>query len=410
MHDLTNDLEMKKETLKQLIQKLHDGVEPQRVRAQLVQVMGEVPYGLVVEVEQELISEGLPPEEVQKFCDIHGEALKGIIDHSGTVTAPPGHPIHTFKQENLALEREIAALDNLYEQLSELSPDANAYGLMQKIQQHFERLWQVDKHYRRKENLVFPFFEKHGITGPPAVMWGKDDEVRELLRSARQALEQATSITAEEAQSLLEFLLRPAVDAVREMINKEEQILFPMCMETISPAEFYEIYLQSDQIGYCLYQPSAEWNYEGLVSLVGLAKNDKHIQLPSGGFSLEELISILNTIPVDLTFVDKDDTVRYFSQGTERIFERTEAIIGRKVQMCHPPTSVHVVQQILDDFKSGRQNRAAFWINLGGKFIHIEYFAMRDEGGEYLGVLEVTQELAEKRKLEGEKRLLSYAE
>jgi uncharacterized protein len=410
MHDLTNDLEMKKETLKQLIQKLHDGVEPQRVRAQLVQVMGEVPYGLVVEVEQELISEGLPPEEVQKFCDIHGEALKGIIDHSGSVTAPPGHPIHTFKQENLALEREVSALDKLYIQLNELSPDADAYGLMQKIQQHFERLWQVDKHYRRKENLVFPFLEKHGITGPPAVMWGKDDEVRELLRSARQALEQAPSITAEEAQSLLEFLLRPAVDAVREMIDKEEQILFPMCMETISPPEFYEIYLQSDQIGYCLYLPSAEWNYEGLVSLVGLAKNDKHIQLPSGGFSLEELISILNTIPVDLTFVDKDDTVRYFSQGTERIFERTEAIIGRKVQMCHPPTSVHVVQQILDDFKSGRQNRAAFWINLGGKFIHIEYFAMRDEGGEYLGVLEVTQDLTEKRKLEGEKRLLSYVE
>jgi uncharacterized protein len=410
MHDLTNDLEMKKETLKQLIQKLHDGVEPQRVREQLVQAMGEVPYGLVVEVEQELISEGLPPEEVQKFCDIHGEALKGIIDHSGSVTAPPGHPIHTFKQENLALEREIAGLDKLYEQLSELSPDADAYGLMQRIQQHFERLWQVDKHYRRKENLVFPFLEKHGITGPPVVMWGKDDEVRELLRSAGEALENATSITGEEAQSLLEFLLRPAVDAVREMIDKEEQILFPMCMERISPPELYEIYLQSDQIGYCLYQPSAEWNYEGLVSLVGMAKKDKHIQLPSGGFSLEELNSILNTIPVDLTFVDKDDTVRYFSQGMERIFERTEAIIGRKVQMCHPPTSVHVVQQILDDFKSSCQNRAAFWINLGGKFIHIEYFAMRDEGGEYLGVLEVTQDLTEKRKLEGEKRLLSYGE
>jgi uncharacterized protein len=410
MHDLTNDLEMKKETLKQLIQKLHREVAAEQVRAQLVQVMGEVPYGLVVEVEQELISEGLPPEEVQKFCDIHGEALKGIIDHTGSVTAPPGHPIHTFKQENLALEREIAALDKLYEQLSELSPDADAYSLMQKIQQHFERLWQVDKHYRRKENLVFPFLEKHGITGPPVVMWGKDDEVRELLRSAGEALENATSITGEEAQSLLEFLLRPAVDAVREMIDKEEQILFPMCMETISPAEFYEIYLQSDQIGYCLYQPSAEWSAEGLVSLVGMTKKDKHIQLPSGGFSLEELISILNTIPVDLTFVDKDDTVRYFSQGTERIFERTESIIGRKVQMCHPPTSVHVVQQILDDFKSGRQNRAAFWINLGGKFIHIEYFAMRDEGGEYLGVLEVTQDLTEKRKLEGEKRLLSYGE
>jgi uncharacterized protein len=410
MHDLINNLEKKKETLKQLIQELHHGVEPQRVREQLVQVMGEVPYGIVVEVEQELISEGLPPEEVQKFCDIHGEALKGIIDHSGTQPAPPGHPIHTFKQENLALEREMTALEKLYQQLGVLPPEADASALMRKIQQHFERLRRVDKHYRRKENLVFPFLEKHGITGPPVVMWGKDDEVRELLRSARQALEQATSISVEEAQSLLEFLLRPAIHALREMIDKEEQILFPMCMETITPAEFYEVYQQSDQIGYCLYQPSAEWLPEGRVAFEVLPQNDKHIQLPSGGFSLEELTSILNTLPADLTFVDKDDTVRYFSQGTERIFERTEAIIGRKVQMCHPPTSVHVVQQILDDFKSGRQNRAAFWINLGGKFIHIEYFALHDQEGEYHGVLEVTQDLTEKRKLEGEQRLLSYGQ
>ncbi|MFU8773403.1 MAG: DUF438 domain-containing protein, partial [Anaerolineales bacterium] len=117
MHDSMDNLAMKKVTLKQLIQKLHHGESPQQVREQLVRVMGEVPYGLVVEVEQELISEGLPPEEVQKFCDIHGEALKGLIDHSGSVPAPPGHPVHTFRQENLALEREIIALEKLYQQL-----------------------------------------------------------------------------------------------------------------------------------------------------------------------------------------------------------------------------------------------------------------------------------------------------
>ncbi|MBE0410005.1 MAG: DUF438 domain-containing protein [Anaerolineales bacterium] len=408
MHESIDNLAVKKEILKQLIQKLHHGESPQQVREQLVRVMGEVPYGLVVEVEQELISEGLPPEEVQKFCDIHGEALKGLINQSGSIPAPLGHPVHTFRQENLALEREITALEKLYQQLSDLPAESDASGIMRKIQQHFKRLSQVDKHYRRKENLVFPFLEKHGITGPPVVMWGKDDEVRELLRSVGEALEGADSITTEEGQSLLEFLLRPAVEAVREMIDKEEQILFPMCMETISPSEFFEIYQQSDQIGYCLYQPTADWKPEGQVTFEGLPQDGKHIQLPSGGFSLAELRTLLNTIPVDITFVDKDDTVRYFSQGEERIFERTEAIIGRKVQMCHPPTSVHVVQQILDDFKSGRQNRAAFWINLHGKFIHIEYLAMRDNNGEYLGVVEVTQDLTEKRKLEGEQRLLSY--
>jgi len=410
MKDLDNHLDTRKATLKQLLRKLHHGEDPEQVRKQLVQIMGEVPYGLVVEAEQELISEGLPPEEIQKFCDIHGEALKGIIDQSEAIPAPPGHPIHTMRQENLALEREVAALEGLYERLSELPPETDASGIMKNIQYHFDRLWEVDKHYRRKENLVFPFLEKYGITGPPMVMWGKDDETRELVRSSRQVLEGVADIPTEEAQSLLIFMLRPAINAVLEMIDKEEQILFPMCMETISPSEFYEIYQQSDQIGYCLYQPTAQWRPEGQVEFTGLPKIDKHIQLPSGGFSLGELKSILNTIPVDMTFVDKDDTVRYFSQGTERIFERTEAIIGRKVQMCHPPTSVHIVQQILDDFKSGRQDQAAFWINMNGKFIHIEYFALHDDDGEYLGVLEVTQDLTEKRKLEGEQRLLSYAQ
>jgi DUF438 domain-containing protein len=123
-----------------------------------------------------------------------------------------------------------------------------------------------------------------------------------------------------------------------------------------------------------------------------------------------ELRTILNTIPFDLTFVGADDTVRYFTQGRERIFARNRAIIGRKVQMCHPPGSVHIVQQILDDFKSGKASRAPFWITLNGRFLHIEYYAVRDEQGTYLGTLEVSQDLTEKRALTGEQRLLSYAE
>jgi DUF438 domain-containing protein len=123
-----------------------------------------------------------------------------------------------------------------------------------------------------------------------------------------------------------------------------------------------------------------------------------------------ELTAILNTIPFDLTFVDKEDRVRYFTQGRERIFTRSRAILGRKVQLCHPPSSVHVVEQILSDFKAGRQSHAPFWIQMKGKFIHIEYFALRDKDGEYLGTLEVSQELTEKRGLKGEQRLLQYAE
>lgn len=130
--------------------------------------------------------------------------------------------------------------------------------------------------------------------------------------------------------------------------------------------------------------------------------------MPSGSLNIAELTAMLNTIPFDLTFVDADDTVRYFTQGRERIFERNRAIIGRKVQMCHPPSSVGIVQKILDDFRSGAESQAPFWISMGGRFIHIEYFAIRDKDGNYLGTIEVSQDLTEKRKLEAEQRLLSY--
>jgi DUF438 domain-containing protein len=132
------------------------------------------------------------------------------------------------------------------------------------------------------------------------------------------------------------------------------------------------------------------------------------VQMPTGSFTLEELIATFSTLPFDMTFVDKDDTVRYFTPGRERIFDRSRAILGRKVQYCHPPKSVHIVNQIVRDFKAGKEDRARFWINMRGRMIYICYYAMRDADGSYLGTLEVTQDLTEARALEGEQRLLAY--
>ncbi len=137
--------------------------------------------------------------------------------------------------------------------------------------------------------------------------------------------------------------------------------------------------------------------------------SDGSIQLPSGSFTSKEIMAILNTIPADMTFVDKNDKVKYFTQGKERIFARNRAIINRDVRLCHPPGSTHIIERILDDFKSGKASHAPFWIQMKGKFIKIEYFALRDENNEYLGTLEVSQDLTENRKLEGEKRILSYS-
>lgn len=408
MSEMINNAVKRKKLLKHMILQLHEGKAPHEVKTQLIQLMGKVPYSDIVEVEQELISEGLPQEEILKLCDIHTKALKGTIDHKGAKSAVVGHPVHTFKMENRALAWEIDKLEKLYAKISELDNNDNLGQIWNEIKTHFNALMDVDKHYQRKENLLFPFLEKHGITGPPTVMWGKHDETRELLKAAMETLSsQAESISASKAKTVTELTLKPASKSVEEMIYKENEILFPMCLDKLSDSEWYEIYKQSVEIGFCLYDPQAKWHPKELKKNIRSVDNNR-IQLPSGNFSATELQAILNTIPFDLTFVDKDDKVRYFTQGKERIFARNRAILGRKVQHCHPPSSVSVVEDILSDFKNGHQESCAFWINLNDRFIHIEYFALRDDKGEYLGTLEVSQDLTEKRKLEGERRLLNY--
>jgi len=132
------------------------------------------------------------------------------------------------------------------------------------------------------------------------------------------------------------------------------------------------------------------------------------LQFETGSLSKEEIEAILNTLPVDITFVDKDDTVKYFNKAEKRIFARTKAVLGRKVQLCHPQKSIHVVNRILEAFKKGERNMAAFWIQIENRLIHIRYFAVRDKVGKYLGTIEVTQDITDLKKIEGEKRLLDW--
>lgn len=408
MSELINNAEKRKELLKHMILQLHDGTAPEAVKQQLIRLLGKVPYNDVVEVEQELINEGLPQEEVLKLCDIHTMALDGVLDHAEAKTAPPGHPVHTFKEENRALRKEIQTLAQLYDGIKKAKSKDQLSSLFDEIHQHFNALMDVEKHYLRMENLLFPFLEKHGITGPPTVMWGKHDETRELLKGTLEALGATEGITVEEAKTVIDLVLEPASKAVDDMISKEEEILFPMCLDTLRDEEWLQIERQSIEYGFCLFDPKVKWSPEGVELEEVVSEEIDKIQLPSGSFNVEELTAILNTIPFDMTFVDKDDKVKYFTQGRERIFARSRAILGRNVRQCHPPSSVHAVEKILDDFKSGKEDHTAFWITLKDRFIHIEYFALRGEDGEYLGALEVSQDLTEKRKLEGEQRLLQY--
>jgi DUF438 domain-containing protein len=401
--------QFRKAKLKELILKLHAGESQDSVKQELVVTLGTIPYGEVVEVEQELLEEGLPQEEVLKLCDIHSAVLEGNVDLSASKSIPEGHPVDVLIQENKALAAVIDEANARLATLDQLD-DTELPAATLELTALFNQLIDVDKHYLRKEYLVFPYLEQQGVTGPPKVMWGKHDEIRELLKGSLEVLK-TPGITKEELLASTEIVLQPAVKGVADMIVKEEEILLPMLMDALSDADWYEIQKQSLEFGYCLYDPPVEWAPPGVeaVSPVAIQQQAGRIELPTGSFSVEDLLAILNTLPVDITFVGSDDKVKYFSQSNERIFQRNRAILNRDVRHCHPPASAHIVDKILEDFKSGRQTRAPFWINMRGRMIHIEYFALRNDEGEYLGTLEASQDLTGYRALEGEQRILSYA-
>jgi hypothetical protein len=241
-------------------------------------------------------------------------------------------------------------------------------------------------------------------------MWAKDDDIRAKLKTLGSALGQ-TEATAGEWKLVADTVAASAIAAIEEMFYKEENILLPMCLETFTEDDWAAVWASSPRYGWCLVEPREGYRPPEKVvrEAIRIAQSEA-VQMPTGNLTLEQLIGIFRTLPVDLTFVDSDDRVAFFSEGPDRIFSRSKAIVGRKVQHCHPPKSVDVVDRILSDFREGRESVAEFWINFHGKFVHIRYFAVRDGAGKYIGTLEVTQELTKLRALQGERRLLEYQE
>jgi DUF438 domain-containing protein len=182
-----------------------------------------------------------------------------------------------------------------------------------------------------------------------------------------------------------------------------------MCLDTFTEEDWAEIWASSPRYGWCLVEPREGYQPPKPVLKEGIKLPPADtFMLPTGNVNMEQLVAMFSTLPLDLTFVDADDRVAFFTEGPDRVFARSKAVIGRKVQHCHPPRSVDVVDRILSDFRSGQQNVAEFWINFHGRFVHIRYFAVRDREGNYLGTVELTQDVTRIRKLEGERRLLEY--
>lgn len=381
----------RKEALRRILARLHAGESPEGLKEAFREAVGRISPQEIAGIEEELVREGLPREELTRLCDLHlalfEESLAGA-----ELAAPPWHPLHILMAEH----REMLALT------SRLATQARA-GVRspqseEEVRHLVEHLQASESHYLREENVLFPYLERHGISEPPKVMWAEHDRIRELKKAVVHEAPTGRSL-AEAALALSESLAAHFL--------KENRILFPTALEVIPEREWPEIRAQFDEVGYCCFTPAppAAPSRPARPDVPEPAREGR-VRFPTGEFTLQELEAVLNALPVDITFVDADDKVRYFSQSKDRIFVRTPAVLGRRVQDCHPQKSVHVVERILADFKVGRRDVAEFWIPFQGKLVYIRYFPVRGVSGEYLGTLEVTQDIGPLKRISGERRLL----
>lgn len=403
MSEFINNSEMRKQTIKDIIKQLHEGKTVEEVKQQFEEAFEDVSASEITTAEAALIAEGVSASEIQRLCDVHASVFKGAIEeihqHPSNAILIPGHPLNTLMRENLAISRIINQEIKPY--LQSLDDEESYKNLLEGV----NHLSQIELHYQKKENLFFPYMEKYGIVAPPQVMWGVDDEIRADIKEIKTLLEQDSKVDSVITQKIEDVMTR-----VEEMIFKEENIMAPMLLDHLTQEEWKKIADESHEIGFLIKKVS-EWN-PVIPTKDAVVKEEENVQeglikLPSGIFTTEQLTCMLNTLPFDITFVDKDDFVKYFSEGKERTFIRTRSIIGRNVSNCHPPASVHIVEKIVNDFKTGRKDQEDFWIKLGDKFVLIRYYAVRNDKGEYLGVLEVTQDIKEIQQIVGEKRLVS---
>ncbi|MBE0528465.1 MAG: DUF438 domain-containing protein, partial [Thermoleophilia bacterium] len=388
-----------------IVKDLHAGKTVDEVKPRFEELIADVEATEIAAMEQQLIEGGVPDSEVKRLCDVHVQVFADALEGHEPVQAPAGHPMDTFQRENQALLQVTASLRKVAEAIGE-PPDGAAWArLKDALKDTVERLAEVDRHYLRKENQLFPFLEEHGVEGPSKVMWAIHDDIRALIKQARATI-------ADDDAALAVNTCLALAKMVDDMVTKEEKVLHPMAMDTLSDAEWAQIRAGEADIGYSFISDVPAWravgtDETGAAADAGQASPTGLLELKTGGLTLEQLNLVLGALPIDFQYVDEHDRVRFYSEG-HRIFPRSPGVIGRKVQNCHPPASVHKVQQIVDAFRDGSKDTAEFWIEMQGKFLHIRYFAIHDEAGAYRGVVETVQDATAVRALEGQRRLLDW--
>ena len=394
--------EDRKAAMRAIIEDIHAGGDPEDLKARFADIISDISPGELAEVEQSLIDDGLPQEEVKNLCSLHVEVFKEGLDKGDVPSMPGGHPVHTYMMENRAAENILAEMDGAMCDLGEPVDEAAFAAQRDVLLGHLGTLSQLDKHYLRKENQLFPMLEDHGITGPSQIMWATHDDIRAEMKEAisqTQAGDVQTSVERINAISL----------AVKDMVYKEEHILYPMCLENFSEAEWARVRTGEEEIGYAWVMPATGWEPQTAPEETTHAPaSEGAVDLDIGRLTVEQVNLMLKHLPVDITYVDDGDAVAYYSDTDDRIFPRSAGIIGRQVSKCHPPKSVHMVEHIVEAFKSGERDSAEFWIDLKGRLVYIRYFAIRDGEGTYKGTIEVSQDITDIKELEGERRLLDW--
>jgi len=404
-----NEKEVKQEKLKEIIKQLHDGVSVDRLKGDFAKLIKNTSPEEIADMENALIQEGFPPEEIQRLCDVHVQVFEQSLKKVGKASKIPGHPIYTFMQENKEAKK---ILKNLVKSAKKIKKGKSLEDEISSFRKYFELLKKIELHYQRKENQLFPMLEAKQFSGPTKVMWGKHDEIRSSIRK--------TDVLFNEKEwGALSKQVNALSSAIKKMIFLEEKILYPTSARKLNDKNWAEIKLGGPEIGYAWVTPSNLWdaNIAGAMATKKTEKieqeaipglEEKKINLSQGQLTTEQVNLMLKTLPIDVTFVDENDKVCYYSDTNERIFPRSPAIIGREVQNCHPPNSVHIVNEIVNHFKAKKKDKAEFWLQSDGKFIHIRYFPVFDKKDKYRGVVEVSQEVSEIKNLTGERRLLDW--
>lgn len=440
------------DVLKDILLRLHDGADAASVQEDFNQHFTGVSALEISMMEHELMGSdtGITFEDVMGLCNVHANLFKGAIsDVEAPDAEQEGHPVYLFKQENLALRAAMLRIRRIIENYEKPENEPYRLDLLNGLRHQMSLLGQFDRHYTRKEKLFFPVMERYGHDAPPKVMWGVDDDIRDLFKTTQAKLDQLPNISIDQVSAAFEAFAKE----FEEMIFKEEAILLMILLETLTQDDWLAIAKESDAYGYAIIKPTAVWqpyretfdtpkdlqeetdNKESLVAedlsdteqvtrVIDTPEGQLTIQFTpkkdkaavdrtttqafgNGYLSVEQADLILNHLPMEITFVNKDDIFQYYNDNTEpenMIFKRTPSQIGRHVELCHPPRVLEKVKKIFSLLRSGERNKVTMWYKSerSGKFIYVTYAAVRDRKGDFQGVLEYVQDIQVFRDLDGD--------